>query len=81
MTGRSFYDPENTRMVAEKFAAANEGYAAGARAWLRLASANPLSPMIVAHRVSDVFYAPTRPGLKRARQNAKRLSRKHKAAV
>lgn len=80
ITGRSFYDPENTRMVAEKFAAAGEGYAASARAWMRLAEANPLSVMTVARRMSDVLYAPSRPGLKRARENAVRLSRRRKRA-
>lgn len=75
LTGRSFSDPENTRMVTEKYAAAAEGCAAGARAWLRLAGANPLSPLVVAGRMSEAFYAPTRPGLKRARENAARLSR------
>ncbi len=78
LTGRSFYDPENTRMVAEKFEAAGEGYAAGARAWMRVAAANPLSPFTVASHVSDALYAPARPGLKRARENATRLSRRRR---
>jgi hypothetical protein len=63
-------------MVAEKFAAASEGCAAGARAWMRLIEANPLSPLTVARRMSDAIYAPARPGLKRARDNAARLSRR-----
>lgn len=79
LTGRSFCDPENARMVAEKFAAAGEGYAAGAEAWMRLATAYPLSPIAAARHVSDALYAPARPGLKRARENAKRLTRRRKA--
>lgn len=76
LTGRAYGDPENTRMIAEKFAAASEGWTEGAAAWWRLLSANPLSPMTVARRAHDAFYAPSRPGLRRARANAKRLSRR-----
>lgn len=76
LTGRVMADPENARMVAEKFAAAGEGMAAGALAWWRLINANPLSPLTVARRAQDAFFAPTRPGLERARANARRLSRR-----
>lgn len=74
-TGRTYFDPENTRMVAEKVAALGEGYAEGVVAWWRLATVNPLSFAAVAGRVGDAVLAPSRPALARARANAKRLTR------
>lgn len=78
MTGKAHLDPENTRMVTEKIAAAGEGFAAGARAWMRFANANPLAPWLVAAHFSEALYAPARPGLRRAQANARRLSRIHR---
>lgn len=76
LTGRAFSDPENSRMVFEKLAAAGEGAADGAAAWWRLVNANPLSPHVVAKRANEAFYAPTKAGLRTARANARRLSRR-----
>jgi hypothetical protein len=65
--------PEASRMVVEKFAAAQEGAAAAWRETMRHALLPPANPYRAGAVAASIAKAATRPALRRARANAKRL--------